>query len=249
LAIAQGGEERAAARRGWGGAEGAPSSSSGINSCSFVRKTCVLVTAQLHNCHLADRVVVMEGGRVVEQGSYAVLSAPSSGSHFASMLAEADLGTRAPNDDGARSPSAQASPSSAAAEASQALSASPTAAAGKASPGGGGGGGGGGGASSRGSNKEVRKTGAIALAVWKQFGRAGVSSWFWFTVLFAFFIIAEVSFVTIDSWLAVWADDQLHWARDGHDNNYIAIYALLTVFYFGLTVRGVRCVLLGGRSD
>ena len=77
---------------GPGTGEGGMYDSGGVDSnidCSFSRATCVLVTAQLHNCHLADTILVMAEGKLLEQGSYDEL-AHNPRSKFSAMLSESE---------------------------------------------------------------------------------------------------------------------------------------------------------------
>lgn len=80
---------------------------------------------------------------------------------------------------------------------------------------------------------EGSQEGAVSKATFRSYAFAGArGSWSRFWILMGGFILAECCFVTIDSWLSVWADDRLHTGP----GLYIAVYAALTVFYFAVTL-------------
>jgi ATP-binding cassette subfamily C (CFTR/MRP) protein 1 len=62
------------------------------------------------------------------------------------------------------------------------------------------------------------------------------------------FVVAEMCFVSVDTWLAVWADDKLNWGSGG--DGYVAIYASLAILYFLITLgRSVRVAQFSVRGS
>eukprot|EP01043_Picozoa_sp_COSAG02_P080239 COSAG02_NODE_18973_length_907_cov_1.180693_1_plen_266_part_10 len=98
-----------------------------------------------------------------------------------------------------------------------------------------------------GAAAEGSQKGAVSLATFKSYAFTGArGSWVRFNILMGGFVLAECCFVTIDSWLSVWADDRLH-SRPGL---YITVYAALTVFYFAITlIRSIGVAHFGVASS
>lgn len=220
--------------------------------CSFAHATCVLVTAQLHNCHLADKIVVMADGRIKEQGSFSELASEPD-SAFAQMLRESDQNTgidsskggmqkgsprgrrsrsNSPNPRTSSSKTSNSRREQSAREMTTTATAHPTP---KPAP----------------TSTELRKTGKISGAVWSGYARSGVTGWVTLVALLLLFVVAEACFVTIDTWLAIWADDGMGWSsRGGGVARYIGVYGFLAVFYFAMTlVRSVMVASFGVRAS
>ena len=203
--------------------------------------TRLLVTNQLQLLGEAgvDQVVVMKAGAMVQCGSYAQVSSVSGA--FKEMLEAVgkekeqqkqqakpftELGEATPRE---RGEAAQAGPAPTATAAGTPRS--------KAAGGSGGGG----------AAAESSKTGAVSKSTFSSYAHAGAGgSWLRFNLLMGGFVLAECCFVTIDSWLSVWADDRLHTGP----GLYIAVYAGLTVFYFTVTlIRSVGVASFGVASS
>eukprot|EP01045_Picozoa_sp_COSAG04_P002617 COSAG04_NODE_97_length_26459_cov_6.507246_5_plen_1008_part_00 len=184
--------------------------------------TRMLVTNQLALLREAavDQIVVLDGGRMVESGSFARLS--GDGGLFAKMLRavgkQRESGT---------------TPSGSRATESGQLSATPRSSQGASGK--------------KAAGEEQTQQGAVSRATFLAYAHAGAGgSWPAFALLMFGFCLAEACFVTIDSWLAVWSDDRLHWSSGG----YIAVYACLTVFYFVVTlVRSIGVARFGVSSS
>lgn len=103
------------------------------------------------------------------------------------------------------------------------------------------------GGSGGGAGKEGSLTGAVSKESFLAYARAGAGgSWLRFSFLMSGFVVAEICFVTIDSWLSVWADDRF----DAGPGFYIGIYAGLTLAYFSVTLlRSVGVARFGVASS
>ena len=184
--------------------------------------TRILVTNQLALLREAavGQIVVLDGGRVAESGSFARLSGGDG--LFAKMLRavgkQRESGT---------------TPSESRATESGQLSATPRSSQGESGK--------------KAAGEEQTQQGAVSRATFLAYAHAGAGgSWPAFALLMFGFCLAEACFVTIDSWLAVWSDDRLHWSSGG----YIAVYACLTVFYFVVTlVRSIGVARFGVSSS
>eukprot|EP01052_Picozoa_sp_SAG31_P013979 SAG31_NODE_854_length_11497_cov_8.245043_8_plen_1259_part_00 len=96
-------------------------------------------------------------------------------------------------------------------------------------------------------SSEETGQGAVKSAAFLAYAAAGTNgSLCRFCLLMFGFVVAEICFVAIDSWLSIWADDRLEVAP----SVYILVYVSFTVFYFGVTlVRSLAVASFGVESS